>query len=111
VQSITSVKYYDTAEVQQTLAADQYVLDNVSDPAWVVRPTDVTYPDVAEGVNNVVIRFVAGYSTLPAEIKHAILMLVAFWFDNRSTVNVGNIVNNLPWGVEALLTNHRSYSF
>jgi uncharacterized phiE125 gp8 family phage protein len=44
VQSITSITYYDADEVLQTLATDQYVLDNVADPAWIVRPTDVTYP-------------------------------------------------------------------
>lgn len=104
VVSITSVKYFDTADVEQTLAADQYALDSASDPAWLVRPDDVTYPEVADGVNNVIIRFVAGYSTLPAEIKAAILVLIASWFDNRSTGVV-------PDGVHSLLSNHRSHAF
>jgi uncharacterized phiE125 gp8 family phage protein len=104
VQSITSIKYFDTSEVEQTLASDQYTLDNVSDPAWVVRPDDVTYPDVADGVNNVIIRFVAGYSDLPGEIKAALLVLIASWFDNRSTAVI-------PQAVHDLLSNHRSFAF
>jgi uncharacterized phiE125 gp8 family phage protein len=104
VQSVTSIKYFDTAEAEQTLAADQYVLDNVSDPAWIVRPDDVTYPDVADGVNNVIIRFVAGYTLLPAEIKAAILLLISAWYDNRSTGDIADTVH-------ALLSNHRSFAF
>jgi uncharacterized phiE125 gp8 family phage protein len=104
VLSVTSIKYFDTAEVEQTLAADQYVLDNVSDPAWVVRPEGVTYPDVAVGVNNVIIRFAAGYSPLPAEIKAALLILISSWFDNRST-------GLIPQTVYDLLSNHRSFAF
>lgn len=104
VQSVTSVKYFDTSDVEQTLAADQYVLDNVSDPAWVVRPDDVTYPDVADGVNNVIIRFVAGYSDIPAEIKAAIMLLVSGWYDNRSTGEIADTVHSL-------LSNHRSFAF
>jgi uncharacterized phiE125 gp8 family phage protein len=103
VQSITSVKYFDTAEAEQTLAADQYTLDNVSDPAWLVRPEGVTYPEVADGVNNVIIRFVAGYSALPPEMKAAIMLLIAHFYDNRST-------GTFPEAVNALLTNHRSFA-
>jgi uncharacterized phiE125 gp8 family phage protein len=102
VQSITSVTYYDTDEVLQTLAADQYTLDNVSDPAWLVRPTDVTWPTVATGVNNVIIRFVAGYSTVPDPIKGAILITISSWFDNRS-------VGPIPDGAYSLLTNYRNF--
>jgi uncharacterized phiE125 gp8 family phage protein len=104
VQSITSVKYFDTAEVEQTVSASDYVLDNVSDPAWVVKAEDATWPEVAEGVNNVIIRFVAGYSTVPPEIKAAILLAVAHFYDNRST-------GNIPEVVDRLLTNHRSFAF
>jgi uncharacterized phiE125 gp8 family phage protein len=104
VQSITHIHYFDTAEVEQTLASNQYVLDSASDPAWIVRPDDVTYPEAADGVNNVIVRFVAGYSILPAEIKAALLILISSWFDNRST-------GEIPDTVQALLSNHRSFAF
>lgn len=104
VQSITSITYYDTSDVQQTLAADQYTLDNANDPSWIVRPEDVTYPDVADGVNNVVIRFVAGYSTVPQAMKAALMILIAYFYDNRSTGEIPEVVNTL-------LTNDRSFAF
>lgn len=104
VQSVTSVKYFDTDSVEQTLSALDYTLDNVSDPAWVVKNEDATWPDVADGVNNVTIRFVAGYSTVPPELKAAILLCVAYFYDNRST-------GQIPEVVDRLLTNHRSFAF
>jgi uncharacterized phiE125 gp8 family phage protein len=102
VQSVTSVKYYDADEALQTLAADQYTLDNVSDPAWLIRPSGVTWPTVATGVNNVIIRFVAGYATVPDPIKAALLLTISSWFDNR---NVGPI----PDGAYSLLSNYRRF--
>jgi uncharacterized phiE125 gp8 family phage protein len=104
VQSITSITYYDTNSALQTLASDQYTLDNVSDPSWIVRPDDVTYPDVADGVNNVIIRFVAGYSDVPQTLKAALMILIAYFYDNRSTGEIPEVVNTL-------LTNDRSFAF
>ena len=102
VQSITSVKYIDTNGDLQTLAADQYELDNVADPAAMVKPADVSYPATADGVNNVIVRFVAGYATVPEPIRAAIMVLVASWYDNRSTGEV-------PDAVHSLLANYRSF--
>jgi uncharacterized phiE125 gp8 family phage protein len=104
VQSVTYIHYFDTDEVEQTLNAALYSVDNVSDPAWVVRLADASYPEVAEGVNNVIVRFVAGYSAVPPEIKAAVFLLVAHFYDNRST-------GTFPESVNALLTNHRSFAF
>lgn len=107
VQTVTHVKYFDTAEVEQTVSASDYVLDNVSDPAWVVKAEDATWPEVAEGVNNVIIRFVAGYDTDSnafKELRAAILLLVAHFYDNRST-------GTFPDAAQSLLTNHRSFAF
>lgn len=110
VSAITSVKYIDTSEVEQTVSSNNYTLDGVSDPQWLVKASDYTWPEVADGVNNVIIRFVAGYATVPPSIKHAILLLIGQWFDNRSAINVGNITSDLSHTVEALLTNYRSFA-
>jgi uncharacterized phiE125 gp8 family phage protein len=103
VQSITSVSYYDTNNVLQTVAAADYSLDNVSDPQWLVKAEDYTWPQVAEGVNNVIIRFVAGFETVPPEIKGAIFFLVNGFYDSRGGAAPSSLV-------DALLVNYRSYS-
>lgn len=107
--SITSVKYYDENGNLQTISSANYALDAVSNPQWLVRATDYTWPTVAEGVNNVVIRFQCGSAEAPASINHAILLLIGQWFDNRAAVNVGNIATAMPHAVESLLSNYRSF--
>lgn len=107
VQSVTSIKYYDVLGDIQTLPTDFYTADTVSDPAWLVLNSDKTLPDTMEGVNAVRIEFIAGYTTVPPSIKHAILMLVAQWFDHRAAVSDKAIIA-VPHAVEALLTNYRN---
>jgi uncharacterized phiE125 gp8 family phage protein len=55
----------------------------------------------------VTIEFTAGYgaaaSAVPAEIKQAMYLMIGHWYENRESVNVGNIVNELPFAAQALL--------
>ncbi len=44
-----------------------------------------------------------GVSTVPAAIKAAILLMVGNWYQTAEAVNIGNIVNEMPMGVRALL--------
>jgi uncharacterized phiE125 gp8 family phage protein len=107
VQSVVSVMYYDSQGALQTLSEDDYTADLVSDPAWIVINANTSLPDLADGVNMVRINFVAGYTVVPPSIKHAILMLVAQWFDNRAAV-ADRAMIAVPHAVEALLTNYRN---
>lgn len=68
------------------------------------------------------IRYRAGYGKLnnasppvwvndvPAPIKVAIMMLVGQWYRAPEAVNIGNIVNEMPFAVEALLQPYRVYA-
>ncbi len=113
VSSVTSVTYLDTDGVSQTWTAGStgYTTDLPTGP-WAaparVRPAyQVTYPQTRDDINAVTVTFVAGYgaavSAVPAGIKSAMLMLISHWDRNREAVNVGNIVNVLPFGIDALL--------
>lgn len=110
VTAVTSVKYIDGDSVEQTISSTNYTLDAVSDPQWLVKASDYSWPAVASGVNNVTIRFVCGYETLPEAIKHAVLLLISQWFDNRSAAAEKSL-SEMPHAVAALLCNHRAYSF
>ncbi|QMV26844.1 phage gp6-like head-tail connector protein [Brucella sp. BO3] len=46
----------------------------------------------------------------PAQIKQAILMICAHWYENREASTVGISAATLPLGVIAILRNHRDYS-
>lgn len=107
VQSVTSIKYFDFIVDIQTLPTGYYTADTASDPAWIVLNSDQTWPDTLDAVNAVRIEFIAGYTTVPPSIKHAILMLVAQWYDHRAAVADKAIIA-VPHAVEALLANYRN---
>ena len=52
-----------------------------------------------------------GQEPVPPALVEAVMQLAAWWFDNRETVNVGNIVNAVPFGVDQIVTEYREWSF
>lgn len=119
LQSVTSVKYDDSDGVEQTLATDQYDVDTVSQPGWVV-PITTGWPSVVwQGINAVRIRYVAGYApsddspptstdNIPGAIKAAIRLYLGQLYDQREDIVVGTIVNKVPSGsVQSILRNFR----
>ncbi len=82
VTSITSVKYLDTSNVQQTLANTEYYL-----LASVLRPT-TSWPDTYARADAVEVIYVAGWANagaVPAAIKQWLLLRVAAMYDNRAS--------------------------
>lgn len=105
VTEVSEVTYLDEDGASQTLATSSYVIDLVSNPARVVRDSDATWPDVDDVVNAVTIEFVAGYGTVPGDIKQALLQAVAAWFADRATAGA------LPKGAQDLLWRYRRLIF
>lgn len=99
VQSVTSVQYVDPDGATQVLAASVYTLDDKSNPQWIVRNADSSWPQILDGINAVTITYVAGEASLPEgknDLKHAILLLVSYWYDER-------MGEGEPMAVKALL--------
>lgn len=109
VQSITHIKYIDTASVEQTLAPSAYMLDDYSPTTFVVPALDTTWPDTLATVNAVKIRYLSGTAALPPTIRAAALLLVGHWYEHREAVAAGNW-GEMPMGVRALLDTQRDYS-
>lgn len=110
LQSITSVKYYDTAGVQQTLGSSLYLVDAKSDPGRLTPAYGETWPSTREQMNAVTIRFVCGYGLtdkVPWQIRAAMLLMISHWYVNREPVNIGNIVTPVPMTVDDLLSPYR----
>jgi len=111
LRSVASVTYLPPVGAAQTLASSVYTVDTTSTPGRIVLAPDQDWPETLDSVNAVVIDYDAGYTTAPAPLKHAILLLAGHWFENREAVNMGNITSELPMAVNALLTNFRAYGF
>jgi uncharacterized phiE125 gp8 family phage protein len=100
VQSVTSVKYVDTAGVTQTVPEADYYLDNASISAWVMP--QIEWPDTMEAANAVTVRYVAGTApaAVPDALRHAILVMVSAWYDKRAA-------GDMPLAAGALIAPHR----
>lgn len=94
LQSIASVKYYDSDGVLQTMDTADYVLDIDAVPGWLLPAYNVTWPATYAIAQAVIIRFVAGYgaagSSVPAEIRTWICAQVAAAYRNPSGLLEGN---------------------
>lgn len=114
VSAVTSIKYYDTANVQQTLASSNWALiEDALSPAAEWAAT-ASLPSLYDRPDAIEVLFVAGYgaaaSDVPAAIKHAALMLIGHLFENRETTIVGTNAQELPFAVAALIAPFRRVS-
>lgn len=106
VASVTSVKYVDEEGAETTIDAENYTVDLVSRPQWVLRNSSYAWPSTIDAVNAVSVTYVAGFDTLPAEyedLKHAIALLVGHYYANREAVIAGQQAAEVPMAVDALM--------
>jgi len=113
LQSVTSIAYIDTAGSSQTLATANYTVDIASTPARITLAYGYTWPSTRDITNAVTIVYVAGWATtaaIPPPLRHALLMMVGHWYENReSVVNSIAIPKIMPFAVQSLLDPYRVY--
>lgn len=86
LQSVTSVQYYDLSDTLQTLDPSVYDVDVARDPGRISLAMNRVWPVTRLRPGAVRITFVAGYgaaSAVPEEIKQAIRVTVAQWYEHR----------------------------
>ena len=81
VKSVSFVKYFDAAGIEQTLDLAAYRLDAVSLRPRIVFAPNANLPGLADRSQAVTVRYVAGYGTepkyVPEAVRHWILIQVA----------------------------------
>lgn len=109
VVSISSVKYFDGSNIEQTLAdtAYQLLVDGLG--PYVALKSDQSWPAYYGRANAVSITFVAGSAPegVPSQIKAAIKLLVGNLYENREATVIGTITSELPFAVNALIAPYR----
>lgn len=112
VASVTSIKYTDTAGVEQTLASNLYrvrVGDDYGN-ALIVPAYNIEWPETLDDVDAVRVRFAAGYANataVPEPIKSWIKLVVASMYENRESETIRPAVS-LKF-VDGLLDRYRVY--
>lgn len=112
VQSVSNLKYLDTAGTEQTLATSVYeaALDGLA--PFIRLKAGQAWPGFMAVPDAIRLTLICGYgdaADVPADIKLAMRLLIADWFRVREDTNVGSIVNPMPNGVRALLENYRRH--
>jgi len=110
VQSVTSVKYYDSDNTESTLAAASYYVDTYSVPGRIILNDGYSWPSNLRRGNSVIIRYISGYGDavgdVPEVFKQAIRLLTSHYYDNREII--GRQYYDIPMSIKPLLWQKRS---
>lgn len=105
VTDIVGVFYYDTSGVVQELDTSKWYRTALVNNVATIHFHDV--PDLEDyNAHPVFITAEVG-AVASANVKHAVKMLVAHWYENRRAVVTGTITARIPMAVEALLNPER----
>lgn len=108
VREITSVTYTDADGDTQTVSDEALDYDLDAMPVR-IRPT-AHWPSTALKQGAAKVTFEAGFGDdpedVPADLIHAILMLIAQWYENREASSA-HTLRDVPMGVESILARYR----
>ena len=95
VSTIEDVITYGEDDTPSAVDPAHYYLDHVSQPARCVLRDGRTAPRGGRPVNSVEVCFTAGFgadgNAVPAELRQAILLTVAHWFEHRGDEKGGSL--------------------
>ena len=113
VQAVTAVKYYDTDNALQTDTLSNYNALGTSTRTIVAPKPGFNWPTTYQRDDAIKIEYRIGYgdasTDVPENIRHAMLMLIAFHYENRETELIGTISKTLPFGFEEMLGQSRNH--
>ncbi|MGZ2429590.1 head-tail connector protein [Rhizobium redzepovicii] len=75
---------------------------------YILPAKNEDWPSTDGEPESVRIEFTAGYSALPASIKHAALLLIGHWYENREAATEAKL-SDMPLAVDALLMPYRNW--
>jgi len=109
LMSLTAVTAYDAAGDGHELDLSQFDIDAAT-PRLLVPGDIAGMPSLRER-QGLQIDYVAGYSAdpedVPADLKQAVLALVAYWFEHRDTASLSGPGNGEPAGFDRLVAGYR----
>lgn len=106
IQSITSVTVTAADGTPSVVPSENYVLDGQARRPRLV-PRDGKWAAPGLPANGIEIQFAAGIGDdaedVPRPIRHAVLMLVAHWYEHRDPLEIGSAGAAIPAAVSDLL--------
>ncbi len=105
VIEVTSLKFYDTSGVLQTVNPSDYFVDGTHEPGRLGPVSGFYWPTTQLRPGAVQITYTAGYATaelIPGNMLLAMRMMLAHWYEHRTEV-VQTQMYEVPDSVSALL--------
>lgn len=119
--SVTSIKYWDENDTEQTWSSAEYVVDTDQEYKALIYPArNYSWPATRIFPKAVHIEYIAGYESstspvtgdnVPLELKQAILILIAHWYENREEIIVGQVIAEVPTAYDALISSYKVRAF
>ena len=111
ISTLTSVKYDDADDTEQTMSSSDYWEDLKSVPNRIRVKTQ--WPETEEKIAAVRIRMATGFASaaaIPEHFKLAIKLLVGHWYENREETTE-LVLSEIPVGVNNILMARAEYHF
>lgn len=105
VTDIESIAYTDADG--DTAAVTSWRVDFDTEPCRLWPARDEAWPLVTREPGAVKVEFVTGYETIPADLKHAVLLIVGHLYEHREAVTSEVKAEELPMGVQYILERYR----
>jgi uncharacterized phiE125 gp8 family phage protein len=106
VQSVAAIKYYDTDGVLQTAPLDDFDVFGVPSKTTIRPKSGKKFPVAQQRDDAIKVEYVIGYGDaaedVPQTVRHAILMLVAHWYENREGAQERTL-SDVPYGFQELI--------
>lgn len=107
--ALTSVQYYDDDGALQDADASHFEI-RLQDDFVICKPKEGReWPTADVRPDAIKITYTAGFGAaadVPADLKHALLLLVSHWYQNREA-STETALSEIPMGFEMLLGAHR----
>ena len=111
VQGVNAVKYYDTDGNLQTDTLGNYEVFGTQFATQISPKDGFSWPVAQDRQDAIKIEYEIGYgdatTDVPQTIRHALMLLVGHWYDNREQTGYDEL-SNIPFGFESLLNMHRN---
>ena len=106
IKTLTSLSYKNEAGTSTDIT-NSVIVDDFTFPSRLILKSSESWPtETLYEVNPITIVYVAA-DTTTGNIKAAMLLMIAHWFDNRAEVVTGQESYSIPFGAEALLGQER----
>lgn len=105
--AVTEITAYDAAGAGHEVPLTQFL----SEPDRLLLPAHVAGMPLLRERQGIEVDYVAGFGTepeeVPADIRQALLMLVAYWYEHRDAVIVAGSGAVVPWGFDRMVSQYK----